>query len=140
MTKITKVKTGAKLEEMSSYSRIVAVDNWIFVSNTAGRNPETKEMPEDVVAQTQQVFANVESALKAVDSGLEDVVATRVFIQNPADTPTVMEIFGQKFRGVDPTTTVTCPPLGSDIYKMELEVTAYRGASKAETDRITVSL
>ncbi|WP_319532320.1 Rid family hydrolase [uncultured Cohaesibacter sp.] len=112
MTKITKVKTGAKLEEESSYSRIVVVDNWIFVSNTAGRNPVSKEIPEDIVEQTHQVFDNVERALKGVGSGLEDVVQTRVFIQTPSDTPAVMGIFGEKFRGVDPTTTVTCPPFG----------------------------
>jgi len=52
MTKIVKVKTGAKLEQLSSYSRIVMVDNWISVSNTAGRNPQTKEIPEDLREQT----------------------------------------------------------------------------------------
>ncbi len=121
MTKIVKVKTGAKLEQVSSYSRIVMVDNWISVSNTAGRNPETKEIPEDLREQTLQVFENIENALKAVGSGLEDVISTRVFIQTPSDTPAVMEIFGEKFRGVDPTTTVTCPPLGSSVYKVEIE-------------------
>ena len=139
MVKITKVKTGTKLEEISSYSRIVAVDDWIFVSNTAGRNPETKEIPADVTAQTHQVFDNIERALKAVDAGLADVVSTRVFIQNPEDTHTVMAIFGDRFRGVDPTTTVTCPPLGSTTYKVEIEVTAYRGSGRAEVERITIS-
>ena len=42
MTKVVKIKTGSKFEEHGSYSRIVAVDNWIFVSNTAGRNPVSK--------------------------------------------------------------------------------------------------
>ena len=140
MTKIVKVKTGAKLEQVSSYSRIVMVDNWISVSNTAGRNPETKKIPEDLREQTLQVFENIENALKAVGSGLEDVISTRVFIQTPSDTPAVMEIFGEKFRGVDPTTTVTCPPLGSSVYKVEIEVSAYRGASKAEIEYIDTSL
>ncbi len=140
MTKITKVKTGTKLEEESSYSRIVTVDNWIFVSNTAGRNPISKEIPQDIVEQTRQVFDNVERALKGVGSGLQDVIQTRVFIQTPSDTPTVMGIFGEKFRGVDPTTTVTCPPLGSSAYKVELEVTAFRGAHEAEVDYVTLSL
>jgi len=140
MTKIVKVKTGAKLEQLSSYSRIVMVDNWISVSNTAGRNPQTKEIPEDLREQTFQVFENIENALKAVGSGLEDVISTRVFIQTPSDTPAVMEIFGEKFRGVDPTTTVTCPPLGSSVYKVEIEVSAYRGASKAEIEYIDTSL
>lgn len=139
MTKIVKVKTGSKLEEISSYSRLVCVDNWIFVSNTAGRNPETKEIPEGVLEQTHQVFSNVEAALKAVGASLADVVMSRVFIQNPADTQAVMTLIGDKFRGVDPATTVTCPPLGSTIYKMELEVTAFRGASSAEVEVINTA-
>lgn len=139
MTKITKLKTGSKLEELSSYSRLVCVDNWIFVSNTAGRNPETKEIPDDVLEQTHQVFSNVEAALKNVGASLADVVMSRVFIQDPADTQAVMTLIGEKFRGVDPATTVTCPPLGSTIYKMELEVTAYRGAANAEVETITVA-
>ncbi|MFT4021288.1 MAG: Rid family hydrolase [Acinetobacter sp.] len=140
MTKVVKVKTGSKFEEKGSYSRIVAVDNWIFVSNTAGRHPETKLISEDVSEQTLQVFANIEKALAAVDSSLADVVFSRVFIQDPADTETVMDIVGAKFRGINPATTVTCPPLGSTVYKVELEVTAFRGAALAEVEEITVAV
>lgn len=140
MTKVVKIKTGSKFEEHGSYSRIVAVDNWIFVSNTAGRHPQTKEIPEEVGAQTLQVFSNIEGALASVGSGLGDVVASRVFIQDPADTQTVMTIVGEKFRGINPASTVTCPPLGSAVYKVEIEVTAYRGASTAETEEKTIAL
>lgn len=138
MAKITKLKTGSVLEEHSSYSRLVCVNNWIFVSNTAGRNPETKEIPDDLKEQTLQVFANIERALKAVDASLSDVVMSRVFIQDPKNTMDIMAIVGEKFRGVDPATTVSCPPLGSDIYKVEIEVTAYKGASSAETETINI--
>lgn len=139
MTKIVKLKSGAVLEEKSSYSRLVAVGDWIHVSNTAGRDPETKLIPEDVAAQTHQVFANISRALAAVGSGLGDVIAARVFIQEPADTPAVMEIFAEVFRGVDPALTVTCPPLGSTVYKVEIEVTAWRGAAQgAEVIRLGV--
>jgi len=139
MTKITKLKTGSPFEDQASYSRLVCVDNWIYVSNTAGRNPQTKLIPEDVLEQAHQVFANIESALKAVDSSLADVVCSRVFIQDPKDVPAVMDLIGEKFRGVDPASTVTCPPLGSTVYKVELEVTAYRNASKAQVDLIRLS-
>lgn len=139
MTKIVKVKTGSKFEEIASYSRLVAVDNWIFVSNTAGRNPQTQEIPDDVIEQTEQVFNNIEQALLAVDSSLADVVMSRVFIQNPSDTPAVMEYIGTKFKGVDPATTVTCPPLGSTVYKVELEVTAYRGAAQSDVEEISLA-
>ncbi|GGB84430.1 RidA family protein [Marinobacterium sp. D7] len=139
MTKIVKVKTGSKFEEIASYSRLVMVDNLIHVSNTAGRNPDTQEIPEDVIEQTEQVFNNIERALAAVDASLADVIMSRVFIQNPDDTPAVMEFIGTKFRGINPATTVTCPPLGSTVYKVELEVTAYRGASQAEVEEIRIA-
>ncbi|MGO2381252.1 MAG: Rid family hydrolase [Halomonas sp.] len=139
MSTITKVKTGSKFEEHASYSRVVAVDNWILVSNTAGRNPETKEIPKDVSEQLKQVFANIERGLAAVDSRLADVVSAKIFIQNPADTETVMTLFGETMRGIDPVITVTCPPLGSEVYKVELEVTAYRGAGSAAVQKIDTS-
>ncbi|MDZ5602500.1 Rid family hydrolase [Pseudomonas sp. RP23018S] len=136
MTHVVKVKTGSKYEEMGSYSRLVAVDDWIHVSNTAGRHPQTKEISDDLIEQTHQVFANIEAALAAVEATLADAVCSRVFIQNPADVAQVMGVVGEKFRGIDPATTVTCPPLGSTVYKVELEVTAYRGASRAQVTRI----
>ena len=140
MTNVVKVKTGNKFEEHGSYSRLVAVDNLIFVSNTAGRNPRTKQIPTDLTEQTLQVLSNIEGALAAVDATLADVVAARVFVQFPADVETVMTAYGQKMRGINPTLTMTCPPLGSTEYKVEIEVTAYRGASRANVKEMKITL
>lgn len=140
MTSVVKVKTGSKFEEHGSYSRLVAVDNWIFVSNTAGRNPRTKQIPADLTEQTRQVLANIEAALASVDARLEDVVAARVFVQFPEDVETVMTAYGERMRGIDPTLTMTCPQLGSTEYRVEIDVTAYRGASQAEVQRRTITL
>lgn len=134
MVEILKLKTGSRYENLASYSRLVSVDDWIFVSNTAGRNPLTQEIPEDVTEQTEQVLANIERALLAVDASLGDVVASRIFIQNPSDTSAVMAKIGERFRGIDPAMTLTCPPLNSKDYKVEVEVTAYRGASKGNIE------
>ena len=65
LPKIVKVKSGSLYETKESYSRIVAVGDWIFVSNTAGRNYKTREMSPDPVEQAKQCFDNVEAALKA---------------------------------------------------------------------------
>lgn len=140
MTDVVKVKTGSKFEEHGSYSRLVAVDNLIFVSNTAGRNPKTKLIPEDLGEQTLQVLSNIEAALASVDANLADVVAARVFVQFPKDVEAVMTVYGQRMRGINPTLTMTCPPLGSTEYKVEIEVTAYRGASKANVKEFTITL
>ncbi len=140
MTDIIKLKTGSTYEALGSYSRLVAVGDWIYVSNTAGRNPQTKLIAQDLAEQTHQVFANIEGALAAVDARLADVVCSRVFIQNPEDVPAVMTIVGEKFRGIDPASTVTCPPLGSTVYKVEVEVTAFRGAGRANVSTLTIAL
>lgn len=140
MPDIVKVKTGSKFEEHGSYSRLVAVDNLIFVSNTAGRNPRTKTIPEDLTAQTLQVLANIETALAAVDASLADVVAARVFVQFPQDVETVMAAYGEKMRGIDPTLTMTCPALGAPEYRVEIEVTAHRGAATANARMMKISL
>lgn len=138
--KITKVKSGSIFEEKESYSRIVAVGDWIFVSNTAGRNYKTREMSTDPVEQAKQCFRNIEGALAAVGSGLEDVVMSTVIIPNQPDAPSVMAYVGERFRGIDPARTVTCSPLGAPDYKVEIEVTAYRGAGKSEQEHINVGL
>ena len=135
-----KVKTGNKFEEHGSYSRLVAVDNMIFVSNTAGRNPRTKLIREDLAEQTNQVLDNISAALAAVDAVLEDVVSARVFVQFPEDVEAVMETYGKRMRGINPTLTMTCPPLGSAQYKVEIDVIAMRGVSTATVKELLITL
>lgn len=139
MTEIKKVKTGSKFEELGSYSRAVAVDNLIFVSNTAGRNPQTKQISQDLSEQTNQVLANIDAALTVLGASLADVVAARVFIQFPEDVDRVMATYAERMRGINPTLTMTCPPLGSSEYKVEIEVTAYRGAGSANVQEIRLN-
>ena len=119
---------------------MIAVDNLIFVSNTAGRNPRTKLIPEDPAEQTLQVLANIDAALAAVGSSIEDVIAARVFVQFPQDIDAVMGAYAGKMRGINPTLTLTSPPLGMPEFKVEIEVTAYRGAAKANVQEITITL
>lgn len=100
--KIVKVKSGSPYEERESYSRIVCVDDWIFVSNTAGRNYVTREMPADAVGQIRQALRNVEGALSSVGAALADVDRSRVTIPDVSDAPDVMAAVGEIFRGIDP--------------------------------------
>lgn len=138
MTQIFKLKTGSPAEARGSYSRAVAIDNLIFVSNTAGRNPDTKLIPTDLREQTFQVLANIERALNAVDAVLEDVVAARVYIQFPEDIDEVMGAYAERMKGIEPAFTLTSPPLGSPEFKVEIEVTAWRGASLGPVKEINL--
>ena len=140
MSRIVKVKSGSLFEERESYSRAVCVDDWIFVSNTAGRNYQTREISTDAVEQIKQALANVSGALESVGSSLADVVRSRVTIPNPEDAPGVMLAVGEVFRGIDPASTVLCSPLGGPEYKAEIEITAYRGAGASQQERLVITL
>ncbi len=96
-------------------------------------------MSEDVTDQSLQVIDNIERALIAVGSCLADIVAIRVFVPTPADANAVGDVLGDKFRGIDPACTLTCSPLGSDAYKMEMDATAYRGASENLAEHLDLS-
>jgi enamine deaminase RidA (YjgF/YER057c/UK114 family) len=137
---VVKLKSGSIYEEKRSYSRAVVVDNWIMVANTAGRNYKTREMSTDPAEQARQCFANMEGALKAVGSSLADVVRARISIPRLEHKEAVMDVVAEKFRGIDPASTVTACPLASDEYLVEIEITAYRGVSAAKIEHLKISL
>lgn len=138
--KIVKLKTGSIYEEKRCYSRAVVIDNWILVANTAGRHYSTREMSTDPVEQTRQCFANIEGSLNAVGAGLSDIVRARISIPFAEHKEAVMAIVAEKFRGVDPASTITATPLASPDYLVEIEVTAYRGAGQIEAEYRRVDL
>jgi enamine deaminase RidA (YjgF/YER057c/UK114 family) len=140
MTEIIKVNSGGHYEALYSYSRLVMVDNWIFMSNSAGTVPETGKFSSDPVEQAKQVLRNVEHALAQVGSSLSDVVRRTVRIPDRKDIIPIMECVGAAFKGIDPASTVACTPLGSDDYKLEIELIAYKGAGDQKQTRIMSKL
>lgn len=137
---LVKLKSGSILEEKEGYSRIVALDNWIFMSLTAGRDYKTRAMPGTAIEQARQAMKNVEGALEAVGSSLADVVRRRIFIPRQEDVQEVMAYMGEKFRGISPASCVSCSPLGGPEYLFEIEITAYRGAGALPVKNLSISL
>ncbi|WP_447911662.1 RidA family protein [Microbacterium phyllosphaerae] len=132
---ITSVKSGSKFETLASYSRAVAIGDWIFVSNTAGIDYETRTLPDTAAEQLRLAVATVTRALAAVDSSLSDVVRIQVFVPDASDQDEAIEVLGEVFRGIDPALTMTRSPLAGE-YKAEIEVTAHRGAGAARRTQI----
>lgn len=140
MPEITKVSSGGYYEDRHNYSRLVMVDNWIFMSNSAGVIPETGKFSSDPREQAQQTISNIEHALKQVGSDLSDVVRLVASVPNRDDIFPVMDYVGSRFKGIDPAMTLICTPLGSDDYKVEIEITAYKGGGSQEAKRIRSGL
>lgn len=140
VSEIVKVKSGSILEDKEGYSRIVALDNWIFMSLTAGRDYKTRAMPDTAIEQAKQAMKNVEGALASVGASLADVVRRRIFIPRQEDVSDVMAYMGEKFKGIDPASCVSCGPLGGPEYLFEIEITAYRGAGSLPQKQVVISL
>lgn len=140
MVEVTRLKSNSTIEARNNYSRGIAIGDWIVLANTAGRNFSNRVMPEDATGQAEQMFRNIEGALEALGASLADVVRARVSVPDPKDMPAVTAVFAAKFKGIEPVGTFTCTPLAGPEYKVEMEVTAYRGAGRAEVRRVSVVL
>lgn len=131
---IVKLKSGSAFEDKLNYSRVVTVGDWIFVSNTAGRNYATRALSPDAAAQTEQAFATIERALAEVGSCLADTVRIIVSIPYLEDAAAVSGVVARKMEGINPASTTHNTPLMSPDYRAEIEITAYRGLSQRAQD------
>ncbi|WP_408463976.1 Rid family hydrolase [Paraburkholderia fungorum] len=63
---------------------------------------------EPLTEQTRQCFANIEGALKAVQSSLADVVRLRIALPKLEQKAAVIAVVAEKFAGVDPARHSDC--------------------------------
>lgn len=63
-----------------AYSHVVEIGNVVYTAGFGPQDPATGQIPDGIEAQTDQVIANVRTALEAVGLGLDDVVKTTVHL------------------------------------------------------------
>ena len=126
---VIKLKSGSAFEDKLNYSRAVSVGDYIFVSNTAGRNYATRELSKDPAEQAEQAFATIERALNELGSSLADTVRMIVSIPYLEDAEAIAKVVGRRMEGINPASTTHNTPLMSPDYRVEIEITAYRGLS-----------
>jgi enamine deaminase RidA (YjgF/YER057c/UK114 family) len=78
------VKSGKLWESRVGYARAIRVGSHIFVSGTTATDNVTGTVVgyNDAYAQTIQALGNIEEALRKLDSGLNDVVRTKMYVIN----------------------------------------------------------
>ncbi|PNP39266.1 hypothetical protein TGAMA5MH_08684 [Trichoderma gamsii] len=125
------VSSGSKFEEEIGYSRAVIVDDWIFVSGTTGYNYDTGKISADVYEQTEQTMANIDKALREAGSSVAEVVRVRYILPNRNDFSSIKPVLRKWFGNVRPAATMVQAELMLDEMKIEIEVTAKKGAGVA---------
>lgn len=101
------VTSGTEWEPRVGYSRAVRVGDRVHVSGTTATDENGEVVGEgDPYEQTKQALSNVEQALDEVDSSVEDLVRTRMFVTDIDDWEDVGRAHSEVFEDVRPATSM----------------------------------
>lgn len=121
------ISTGSPFEQTYAYSRAVVQGDWCFVAGTIGYDYARGIVPEDVEAQTRLALGTIGKALAESGFSMADVVRTIIHLPDPTDQPKIGPVLREVFGDIRPANTTVCTPLLDPAWKIEIEVTAYRG-------------
>ena len=79
---------------------------------------------KDGAAQTHFVIDKIESVLESFGGSLEDVVRTRIFVNDIKDWEPVARAHGVRFKGINPANTLVEAKLVGAGYMVEIEAEA----------------
>ena len=130
MTARRKVSSGAPWESVVGYSRAVAAGDNIWVTGCTSIVDGEVVHEGDPYAQTTQAIRNVAWALGELDSSLEDVVRTRIFVTDITRWEEYGRAHGEAFGQIMPATSmVQVSALIDPRMMVEVEAVAYKPGS-----------
>lgn len=115
---------GAKI----GYSRAVRAGNMIVVSGTSASGPDGTAHKGDAGKQAVLILSRIEAAIRELGGSLDDVIETRIFLQNMSDWEAVGAAHGTAFAASRPATTmVQAGALIDPEMLVEIAATAFVG-------------
>ncbi len=124
-----RVSSGGPWERVAGYSRAIVVGDACWVAGTTDAGPDgTSQHPGDVAAQARAVLEIIERALAEGGFALGDVVRTRMFVTDMANSAALLAIHGEVFAEIRPAATlVAVAALMHPSLLVEIEAEARRG-------------
>jgi len=105
--KRTNHSTGAKLEAMVGYSRMVKVGPFISLGGTTSVQPDdTVYGIDSPYEQTKYILDKLVKLLQEVDARVEDVTKVKIYTTDMAYAPDIAKAFTEVFFEVKPLLTV----------------------------------
>ena len=121
------ISMGSNGEKNYSFSRALVQGDWCFVAGTVGDDYNTGEIPDSVVQQAHNAFANIMAAMKAGGFELGHTVRVQYTITDRKYIPEVQPVLKQYFGEIRPAATMVVTDLVDPKMKIEIEVTAFKG-------------
>ncbi len=113
---------------LGPYSAAVTLGNLVIVSGQGAVDPATGKLSgPDVESQTEQVFKNIETILKAAGSDIQHILRCGVFLQDIAEFSKMNAVYERVMAGHRPArTTVQVAALPIEGLRVEIDAIAYR--------------
>lgn len=118
------ISSGSPFERDMGYSRAVVDGEWVFVSGTTGFDYETMTISDNVVAQAEQCFRNIEKALAEAGSRCADIVRVHYILPRVDDFEPCWPVLRKYLGEIRPAATMISAGLSDPRMKIEIEVTA----------------
>lgn len=116
------------------YSYAIRTGDTLFMSGIVARNTSDNVPVEgDMATQTKAVMGTAGELLKAAGFGFEHVVASRVYITDVAAFQDMNRNYSPAFPKDPPARATVVTGLPGPTYKVEITMTAHRGARQAFT-------
>lgn len=109
-------------------AQAVRAGDFVFVSGQTAIDPTGAILAAGVEGQTRLVMERIRSILAEAGCGLEDVVKTTVWLEDPRDFWSFNKVYGEFFPEDPPARSTVRADLMLDC-KVEVEATAYKPAS-----------
>lgn len=122
------ISSGSSFEAEIGYSRAVVDGDWVFVSGTTGFDYAGMTIAEGVEAQAEQALRNIDAALREAGASVADIVRVNYVLPRAEDFPPCWPVLRRWFGEVRPAAMMIVAGLLDPRMRIEIEVTARRGA------------
>ncbi|WP_202436565.1 MULTISPECIES: Rid family hydrolase [Vibrio] len=120
--------SGAPLEEIAGYSRMVKVGNQIHIGGTTAVLPDGTVAGSSAFEQAQFIFEKFIGLLARAEAEAKDVYKIKAYITDMAFGKEVAEAYSAVFKDVRPLfTMVETPKLNRPTQLVEIELEAMLG-------------
>lgn len=120
--------SGAPLEAIVGYSRMVKVGDHVYIGGTTSVQPDGIVFGETPFQQADYIFQKFLELLKRVDAKVQDVIIIKAYVTNMEFAKEVGEAYSIYFKEVLPLfTMVETPRLNRPTQYVEIELEAILG-------------
>lgn len=123
------------LPPVNGYSHVaIATGTMIFISGQVPLGPDGTLAGEDVSAQAEQVFRNLQGALQAAGVSWAQVVKLTYYLTDIADLPAVRAVRDRYLRATQlpASSLVQVAALVNPAFRLEIDAIAVRGDPGSE--------